>query len=283
VSEQIGDAGEPGGAPLRPLGIGEVLDAAFGLYRRTATSLWRIVLIVIAPVAAVEQVAIAASLPRGSFVRDGTLYTPTGTVGGLAVVVQLVLGLLSVLVLNGALAICLVDAYIGNPIDWRESLRAAAERLGPLVWLALAYGIAVTVAFVLFVVPGVYLVVVWSVSIPALMFERVGAVGALGRSLQLTRGRWWATFAVLLCAAALLGAALLAVGAILGAVQSALAVSDTAAWAAIGALGTIVTDLIVYPFIAAVTAVLYIDLRVRREGLSLERLAGELGRPGRWG
>ncbi|MGH2870945.1 MAG: hypothetical protein ACRDL5_00575 [Solirubrobacteraceae bacterium] len=273
------DGGGPQDGRLQPLGVGEILDAAVRLYRRSARSLWRIVLIVIVPVAIIEQLAVAASLPSNAYVSGGSLYTPTGTVGGLGLVVELVLGLLAVLVLNGALAICLVDSYIGNPIDWRTSLQAALARLGPLVWLALLYGALVFIGFVLFVVPGIYLVTVWCVAIPAVMFEEVGAVGALGRSQRLTRGRWWPTFAALLATIVALVIVLFVVGLVFGGIESGLSVGSIGPWLVIGALGTIVTDLIVYPFIGAVVAVIYIDLRVRHEELDLGRLAGALGRP----
>lgn len=272
----------PGRTPsrqLRPLRIGQIIDAAIRLYRNTAASLWRIVLIVIVPVAIIEQAAIGASLPSGSYVHNGSLYTPTGHVGGLGVFVQLALGLLAVLVLNGALAICLVDAYIGNPIDWRASVRAALDRLGPLVWLALVYGVLTVIAFILFVIPGIYLVTVWCVSVPVLMFENVGAIGALGRSHELTRGRWWATFGALLSAIVLLTVVLFVIGLLLGAIETGLSINSIGVLLVVSALGTIITDLIAYPFVSAVIAVMYIDLRVRKEGLDLELLAGALGRP----
>ena len=269
----------PPSRQLRPLSIGEILDSAIRLYRGTATSLWRIVLIVIVPVAIVEQLAVAASLPSDSYVRNGSLYTPAGTVGGLGVFVQLALGLLAVMVLNGALAICLVDAYIGNRIDWRASLRAAVDRLGPLIWLALLYGLLTVIGFILFVIPGIYVVVVWCVAVPALMFEQIGAIGALARSSELTRGRWWATFGALLAAIVLLTVVLFGIGLIFGAIETGLGVGSTGLWLVVSALGTIVTDLIAYPLVGAVIAVMYIDLRVRKEGLDLQLLAGALGRP----
>jgi hypothetical protein len=275
------DGGLTGGvAPkqLRPLGIGEVLDAAIKLYRANARSLWTIVLLVIVPVAIIDELAVYASIPSLHYVHDGTLYVQGG-LGAFGLIVEVVLGLLGLLVLNGAVAICLVDAYIGNPIDWRTSLRAAVGRLGPLVWLAILYGVLIVIGFVALVLPGIYLVTIWCVAVPALMFEGLGGFKALGRSFDLTRGRWWATFATLLAAIVMLVIVLFVVGFVFAKIQSGLSVGSVGPWLLLRAINTIVSDLIIYPFFGAVVAVIYIDLRVRKEGLDLELLAGALGRP----
>lgn len=266
---------------LRPLGIGEILDAAIKLYGRNTAALWRIVAFVIIPVAIVQQAIIGSTLPAGAFVHDGTLYTFNGTLGtpAGAAIIDIVLSALAVLVVNGALALCLVDAYIGQPLNWRESLTAATGRLGSLILLSLMYGILVVIGLVLLIVPGVYLIVVWSVAIPALMFEHAGGFKALTRSFELVRGRWWATFAVMVVTIVALFIVLLVVGLVFNGVESALGVDSTGIWLGLNGIKTVVAALISYPFIGSVIAVLYIDLRVRKEGLDLELLAGALGRP----
>jgi uncharacterized membrane protein len=118
---------------------------------------------------------------------------------------------------------------------------------------------------------------VGSVAVPALMFEHVGGVKALGRSFDLVRGRWWATFGALLAAVILLGVVLLVVGLIFNGIESGLKVSSTGLWLTLNGISTVIGDLVVYPFIAAVIAVVYIDLRVRKEALDLDRLAAGPG------
>jgi hypothetical protein len=272
-----GEAGAP--RQLRPLGVGEILDAAIKLYTRNAVTMWKIVAVVIIPVSIVNQIVIGSSLPSGAFVSGGTLYTPTGTLGTPAagVVVELALGVLSVLIVNGSLALCLVDAYVGKPLDWRQPLLAAFDRLGSLLWLSILFGVLVGLGFIALILPGIWLMTVWSVAVPALMFEHVGGLRALGRSFELVRGRWWATFAELLVAVIMLGVVLFVVGLIFRGIESGLTIDSTGLWLALNGLSTVVGALIVYPFIGAVIAVVYIDLRVRKEALDLERLAGGLG------
>ncbi len=280
-----GAATSPGGGfrpgqQLRPLGVGEVLDAAIKLYTRNAVSLWKIVAVLIIPIGIINQVVIGASLPSGAYVSAGTLYTPTGTLGtpAGAQITEIVLSVLAALVVEGALAISLVDAYIGQPLDWRESLRAAVGRLGALLWVAILVGVGVTIGFILLFVPGVWLAVAWTVAVPALMFERVSGFKALSRSFELVRGRWWATFAELLCAVIMLFVVVFVVALIFRGIETGLSVNSIGPWLALNWLGSMIADLISFPFIAAVIAVVYIDLRVRKEALDLELLAGTLGR-----
>lgn len=270
-----GGGAEPPRPPLRPLRIGGVLDAAIRLYARHAASMWTIVAAVIVPLAVIQELLIGASLPHGAFVHNGVLYTPTGQLStpALGRTAEIALGIIAPLLVNGALALFLVDAYLGQPLDWVRSLRTAGERLGGLLWVAIIYGLLVFLGFILLIVPGIWLAVTWSVAIPALMFEGVGGIEALRRSFGLVRGRWWPTFGALLVSVIMLVVVLLVVGLIFGAIESGLGVRSTVLWLIINAVSTIVSNLIAYPFIAGIIAVLYIDLRVRKEGFDPERAA----------
>lgn len=262
---------------LRPLGVGEILDTSIKLYAGNARTLLTITAAVVVPLAILQELIVAGALPSGAFVRGGILYTATGSAATTSgFVARVVLGLIGQLIVNGALALCAVDVYIGRPLSAADSLRTAAGRLAGLLWLAIAFGIVVSIAFVLILLPGIWLSVMWSIAVPALMFERLGGVRALRRSFSLVRHRWWATFAELLVGFIMLAIALFVVGLILGAVQSALGVDSVGLWLVFAALTTIVSNLIAYPFIGTLVAVIYIDQRVRKEALDLELMAGSL-------
>lgn len=275
-----GEAGTPA-RHLRPLGIGEVLHAAVALYRHHAASLWKIVAVVIVPVGVINEIVIGASLPAGAFVRSGTLHTPTGRLATPATgqITEISLSVIAGLIIQGALSLSLVYASVGRPVDWGESIQQAGERLGALLVLSILYAGLVVLGLAALIVPGIWLMVAWSVAVPALMFEHVGGFQALGRSLRLVGGRWWATFAALLVALIMLFVVLLAVGLMFGAIESGLEVDSTGLWLGLGWLARTLADLIAFPFMASVVAVVYIDLRVRKEALDLEALAGALDRP----
>jgi hypothetical protein len=273
----------PDPEPMRPLGVGGVLNAAASLYGGNAATLWKIVGVVIIPVGAINQLVIGLSLPSGAFVAKGTLYTPTGTLNTppAGVVTEIALSVLAALVLEGAVSLCLVDAYVGRTRRWTDPLGEAVERLGGLLWLSILYAVLVSIGFIV-IVPGIWLAVAWAVSVPALMFEHVGGFKALSRSFELTRGRWWAMFAELLVAVVALFLLLLAVDAGVRGIETGLKVSSVGLWLGLNWLGSMITDLIAFPFLAAVVAVAYIDLRVRKEGLGSGTLAGALDRTRRW-
>jgi hypothetical protein len=109
---------------------------------------------------------------------------------------------------------------------------------------------------------------------------RVGVGGALTRSWRLVRGRFWRTFGILLFAgvvASIVGYVIqaglfLLVGAVAawadsGAGGGATAVAISLAVA--GTLGAAIATVATLSFVSAVLAMLYLDLRVRREGLDL--------------
>jgi hypothetical protein len=68
----------------------------------------------------------------------------------------------------------------------------------PLIGLMLLMWLAVGFGFLLLIVPGAMMAVAWAVAIPALVVERTGVFGAFSRSADLTRGRRWAVFGLLL-------------------------------------------------------------------------------------
>lgn len=127
----------------------------------------------------------------------------------------------------------------------------------PLIALSVLLGIGLTIGFVLLIVPGVYLATVWAVAAPSLVIERHGVLAAFGRSRELVRGHGWQVLGVILLVLLL---ALLA-GIVVASLATGLGNGGVAVvqWAA---------DVIVSPFTALVSAVLYFKLL---------RLHGETG------
>ena len=277
--EAMSTGGQPSGR-LRPLGLGETLDAAIKLYRNNAVDLWKIVAIVIVPLEILQFIIRRVSLPGDVFLQNGTLYTHTGgtsasgTIGLLAISI---LGLLGELLVTGAVFKLQLDAIMDRPHDIRESYEFARHKVWSLLWLGILSTILIAIGFVLLIIPGIWLMVAICVAIPALMLEGVKGFGAMKRSMNLVDGRWWATFGRLIVAFILYGI----VVAIFGAIASAITNSMTNVTlfllinVAISTIGVILLS----PFIAAVINWIYIDLRVRKEALDIEMLAAGFGGP----
>ena len=85
---------QPPGTDLAPLSLGETISAAVSLYAGNALQLWQALAIVVGPLEALELIIRRTSLPAGTFVHDGALYTNglgvTGTGLGAALAVALI-------------------------------------------------------------------------------------------------------------------------------------------------------------------------------------------------
>lgn len=269
-------------AELRPLRIGEILDVAIKIYRSNFATLVKAVALVVAPVQILVAI-VQASAP------DNPVQTPVpgstsppeidfaefwGFFAGLLVVS--ILGALAAQVATAASLKAVSGAYMGEKPDWRQSLRFALSRLGPLVWLGLLTNLLLFLGLLLCVVPGVYLYGAWAVVVPVLLLEDVRGRRALGRSRALVRDRWWPTFAAIVLGAILVFVVQSAFGLLLGAIFVAGGDSGVVQLVASAAIGT-VSGVLAAPFSAALVAVVYFDLRVRKEGLDLELLAQRVG------
>jgi hypothetical protein len=132
-------------------------------------------------------------------------------------------------------------------------------------------------AFIALVIPGIWLLVAYSMALPALLTEDERGFGALGRSYQLVKGHWWRVFLTLLVAYILVTIVQGIVAAVLVALATSAFDSGSFTAHALATLARIIGLALTTPLISAVIAVLYFDLRVRKEGFNLDLLADRLG------
>jgi hypothetical protein len=277
----VSDETAPGGSsdPLAPLSLGDTIGTAASVYSRHAVKLWGAVALVVVPLEVIELIVRRVSLPAGTYVRDGAVYSTGLVASGTGVGTSLALGLiafLAQLLSIGAVFRLVLDDYLGRPVSIGESFSFAAARLFALVWLSILAALLVAIGFLLFILPGIYLLVSFSVAVPVLMVEGRRGFAALARSRRLVGGRWWATFARLIVAWVLLALVSIVIGAIN--ISAALHVSSITLYLAIGAATAAITAILTAPFTAAVTTAIYVDLRVRKDGITGDLL--DLREPG---
>ncbi|OKI15320.1 hypothetical protein A6A08_11245 [Nocardiopsis sp. TSRI0078] len=143
-----------------------------------------------------------------------------------------------------------------------------------------AVGVAVIIAAVVLGFGGGIALAAWIYvriyfAMPVVVLERLGVGGALARSWRLTQGSWWRVFGIVLLATVLIGF----VGSLLSTPFSIVAVIPSFAapgetWAAVVAgaviyVGEVLVSSVTAPFTVGVATLLYVDLRMRREGLDL--------------
>ncbi len=150
------------------------------------------------------------------------------------------------------------------------TIALAALHLGPL---AAIIGILGTLAMIGFTV------LLWtrlSLATPVVVLERLGPVAALRRSWQLSQNSFWRLFGILLLTLLVVGVAGFIlkipfdiVQALAGGGFSSFSVSSSIAGIIVSAIGSIVVGALTRPVTAGVTVLLYVDMRMRKEGLDL--------------
>lgn len=220
--------------PLRPLGVGEILDGAVSTMR----TYWRTVLGISLTVAVVTQIAVI--LLQGFFLDDaaGTdaLDDPSATVGELTHAlgdvalgsgVVLLITLLGTIVATALLTSVTSRAVLGKSVTASEAWRDARPRLlrlfgltfllpllaGAIIGVGVLPGVLVAIAgssdggAALAVLGGLgagvvalWLMVRFSLASPALMLEKQGVLKSMTRSAKLVRGSWWRIFGIQLLA-----------------------------------------------------------------------------------
>lgn len=276
------DPPAPQPPPLRPLGVGEMLDVAIRIYRAHFATLVRVVAFAVVPVQVLAFVVNLSAAPD----ERAPLFDTSGEFGAggdefwVSLAGAVVVGLVSFLATSfatGTSTKAVADAYLGRPVDGVASLRHAAAGLWRVAGVSIvAFALSFAGLF-LCIAPGVWLYVSWTVAVPVVLLEGSGVGRALGRSFRLVRGRWWAAFG------------LVAVGQLLsGIVGTALALplvgivltpaGDSDVVRLLGqAVANTAASVLTTPFVAATLVVLYFDLRVRKEGLDVQLLAEGLG------
>jgi hypothetical protein len=259
---------------LRPLSIGEMLDAGFRLFRNRFGTLMACVLVPVVPLSVISTILVGSV--------DDTAFDVNAPASdsSSADVANLIDNLLSGAAAAIAIAACfrvISSAYLGERTDAATSLRYGLSRLIPLVVAYIAMSVCIGIGLILILIPGIFLAVKWSMTFPAIVAERAGPFAAMRRSWQLTRGHWWRTFGTLLVVVLI---SFVLAFAILVGFGAAVATSDSISELAFAVLITAVTIIvlaILYPLTAAIVTVLYYDLRVRNEGFDLQLLARGVG------
>jgi hypothetical protein len=274
-----------GGVPrLRPLDLGGTLDTAIKIVTRHAGTLVLAVLVVVVPFEVLSLLIVESTTTvydvGAGFSLSGNDVGVAYTDEGAYVAGQIAVGLMTVLTSLLSTVTCfkaVADAYLGRRPRAGSSLAFAARRLHSVLWLTLVMVVVLVPAFIALVLPGIWLLVAFSVALPALLVERVRGLAALRRSFRLVKGHWFRVFLTLLVSWILISVLQAVVAGALVAV--AILALDSTSFAAhvMETVANIAGSALTTPFLSAVTVVIYFDLRVRKEGFDLAVLAERLG------
>ena len=154
---------------LRPLRFSQLFDVTVNATVKRFWALAALVLVAAIPVRAVEVAILAATVSNPDDITSRSAFSGTSSPTNGAIGVNLTVSLLGALVTVIGTAFCFkvaAAAYAGARADWRSSLSFAAPRLAPVLWAAILAGSGVLLGFAALIVPGIWLLVSWSVFVP---------------------------------------------------------------------------------------------------------------------
>ena len=198
------------------------------------------------------------------------------------------------------------QAALGNRMSLGEAMRTALERIWALLGLGLLTILASAVLFGVVFAPGflsaaadadmggavaltvllaIVLIapgmVIMSVYLPvaraAVMLEKVGPVTAVRRAIRLVPGRFWWTVLILLVIGMINGAiqqvfsfGTQMVAVVVSAMAPGSGVAFFASFAVALVIQLLASAVVQYSFVGSATALVYLDMRFRKEGLAFD-------------
>ncbi len=243
---------------LRAMSTGEILDASFALVRRHAA-----VLFGIAIVCQGVPSAIGLYVQFGGGVEQHL---------GLYLLSQ-VLNIVGYLLVSGGVIRVVSEAYLGRETSLGDALRYAAGRMGRNLAAAMASGILVMLAALLFIIPGIIVACGLSVAVIAAVLEPLkSGTDGVRRSWSLTKGYRGKALGLYFVVIAVFMVVLIGAGLVVGVAAAVLPILSVPALIAFTLI-----SLLFYPFSSCVFTLFYYDLRVRKEAFDLEVLSQHIG------
>lgn len=166
------------------------------------------------------------------------------------------IGIVGLYWLQGALVEAIVDIRDGRAdLTMGQTFARAQQHIGPLLIAGILAGLAIALGLLLLIIPGLYLLTIWSVLIPVIVLERRSVMEAFGRSRQLVSGNGWSVFGLIVIGFLIL-------------VGASIILAIALFWIP-GVFGefvrSVISNTITVPFVALALTVLYFRLRELEE------------------
>lgn len=203
-----------------------------------------------------------ADLADGAFALTTSYWTMAGVTWIVSVITQAIL--------QGALTRATVMNLSGETPGFAQCLSVGIRLIVPMIVIGILSAIGIGLGFVLLIIPGIILWLIWSVVTPAYVQEKIGIFEAFGRSSGLTSGARFSIFLTMLIVLVLLWVLSIPMGflsAAMAATGNPFVMALVAA--AVSALGTMI--------MVTVQASIYVELRQLKEGIApaeLEQIFG---------
>jgi hypothetical protein len=231
----------------KPISAGSLLSSAFRIWSQNLVAFVGVMLVFSLP-----GLVLSTALVNPK--------EPNYPVQGLISLISWVLGSIA----TAAITYGVLQQLRGQKPDIGSCVKQGLARVGAVMGVGLLFGLGVGLGTLLCLVPGMMLLTMWMVAIPATVVEHTGVTESLKRSSTLTEGHRWSLFFMILAVGAL---QILMVGVVVGITMSG-GDAQTRAVGLIMALGGVV----VQSLGAVAFTVAYHDLRALKEGTDVETL-----------
>ena len=248
----------------RPRDVGALLSDGFGTYFRNFSTFLALAAVVVVPV---QLILSGIGLKQLWAHYDKT---PSAAATFLPIVVN---WLITTPLVTAMTIYALLDLGEGRRPNAREAILRGLEIFTAVLVPVVLAALGIIAGLIALIVPGIYLAVRWYFVAQAVVVEERRGPAALQRSWELVSGSGWRVFGILIIAS-------LAIGSATRALQTPFTAGASAAnMAFIQLIGVMVTQILAAPAGAVIGALLYFDLRTRKE-----LMAGGWGGPGgQWG
>jgi hypothetical protein len=217
--------------------VGEVVSGGWDLYKR----FWRHLI----PIALLVYLVISL-LVLALAALAGVL----GTIAGAFVTIA------GVFWLQAALVEAVSDVRDGRAdLSIGETLKRTWPRVPAVAVAGILAGLAIAVGLLLLIAPGLFLLTIWSLIVPAIVLEKRAVFEAFGRSRELVSGYGWTVFGVIIVTFLLLIVVSIVIQLLLTPLDDALQ----------RYLSDVISNTVFAPFVAATWTLMYFRLRELKE------------------
>ncbi len=164
---------------LRPLGLGELLDRSFFLYRKHFALFVGIAVIPYLLLLAFQLVGVVIGTRNGGVFSALSLIWTLG-----ALVIQLGVTAAS----QGATVVAVSSVHLDREATISTAFGGIKGRIFTIALIMIGVGIGIGIGFILLIIPGVILALMWSLVIPVAVLEDTGLGDSISRSSELTKG-----------------------------------------------------------------------------------------------
>lgn len=271
--------------------FGQKFEAAIAYMRRHGLNMYRVLLLPLLLSALPLVLLAAAALAMSQQLAEWTGgFDPKNPFDTLAAVLPLVglllLGLGLIMGVMYAMLFGFMKCRMAQPdpavkLSTAEVWQVARGYVLPLLGYFFVTSVLSVVGWFLFLIPGVYLFVVFLLLPNVLVFEDQGFGRNFGRSFSLIRGKWWSTFGLYVIGAMILGMLSFMVNMVVMVVMVPLSlVADPTLVTVVTAISQFLMmalQFLLFPLVSVLLLFQYFNLVERRDHVSLQWRVEELG------